>query len=54
MSMQEGNTDPAPDVSLTGNAAAMFLGEETITGDANLEFIRNFINIYIRYSGWRC
>jgi hypothetical protein len=36
MSMQEGNTDPAPDVSLTGNAAAMFLGEETITGDANL------------------
>jgi hypothetical protein len=37
MSMQEGNTDPAPDVSLTGNAAAMFLGEETITGDANLD-----------------
>jgi hypothetical protein len=36
MSMQEGNLDPAPDVSLTGNAAAMFLGEETITGDANL------------------
>ena len=37
MSMQEGTTDPAPDVSLTGNAAAMFLGEETITGDANLD-----------------
>ena len=37
MSMQEGNLDPAPDVSLTGNAAAMFLGEETITGDANLD-----------------
>ena len=36
MSMQEGNTDPAPDVSLTGNAAAMFLGNETVTGDANL------------------
>ena len=36
MSMQEGNLDPAPDVALTGNAAAMFLGEETITGDANL------------------
>jgi hypothetical protein len=29
MSMQEGDADPAPDVSLTGNAAAMFLGEET-------------------------
>jgi len=36
MSMQEGDADPAPDVSLTGNAAAMFLGEETITADANL------------------
>jgi hypothetical protein len=36
MSMQEGNVDPAPDVSLTGNAAAMFLGNETVTGDANL------------------
>jgi hypothetical protein len=36
MSMQEGNTDPAPDVSLTGNAAAMFLGQETITGTATL------------------
>jgi hypothetical protein len=37
MSMQEGNLDPAPDVSLTGNAAAMFLGNETVTGDANLD-----------------
>jgi len=36
MSMQEGDSDPAPDVSLTGNAAAMFLGQETITADANL------------------
>ena len=36
MSMQEGDVDPAPDVSLTGNAAAMFLGQETVTGDANL------------------
>jgi hypothetical protein len=36
MSMQEGDVDPAPDVSLTGNAAAMFLGQETITADANL------------------
>jgi len=36
MSMQEGDSDPAPDVSLTGNAAAMFLGNETVTGDANL------------------
>ena len=35
MSMQEGDVDPAPDVSLTGNAAAMFLGEETVTADAN-------------------
>jgi hypothetical protein len=37
MSMQEGDVDPAPDVSLTGNAAAMFLGEETITADANVD-----------------
>jgi hypothetical protein len=37
MSMQEGNLDPAPDVSLTGNAAAMFLGNETVTGNANLD-----------------
>ena len=36
MSMQEGDSDPEPDVSLTGNAAAMFLGQETITADANL------------------
>jgi hypothetical protein len=36
MSMQEGDADPAPDVSLTGNAAAMFLGEETITAEANV------------------
>ena len=37
MSMQEGDVDPAPDVSLTGNAAAMFLGEETVIGDANVD-----------------
>ena len=37
MSMQEGDVDPAPDVSLTGNAAAMFLGEETVTADANVD-----------------
>jgi hypothetical protein len=36
MSMQEGDLDPAPDVSLTGNAAAMFIGDETVTADANL------------------
>jgi hypothetical protein len=36
MSMQEGDVDPAPDVSLTGNAAAMFLGEETGTITADL------------------
>jgi hypothetical protein len=41
MSMQEGNVDPAPDVSLTGNAAAMFIGDETVTGDANTGTITN-------------
>jgi len=35
MSMQEGNVDPAPDAMVTGNAAAMFVGDETVTGDAN-------------------
>jgi len=39
MSMQEGDVDPAPDVSLTGNAAAMFLGQETVTGDANVDVL---------------
>ena len=37
MSMQEGDVDPAPDVSLTGQAMAMFQGEETVTGDANVD-----------------
>jgi hypothetical protein len=41
MSMQEGDLDPAPDVSLTGNAAAMFVGDETVTGDANTGTITN-------------
>jgi hypothetical protein len=41
MSMQEGNVDPAPDVSLTGNVAAMFVGDETVTGDANTGTITN-------------
>jgi hypothetical protein len=41
MSMQEGNVDPAPDVSLTGNAAAMFIGDETVTADANTGIITN-------------
>jgi len=41
MSMQEGDLDPAPDVALTGNAAAMFLGDETVTGDANTGTITN-------------
>jgi len=36
MSMLEGDLDPAPDVSLTGNAAAMALGEETITANADV------------------
>jgi hypothetical protein len=41
MSMQEGDLDPAPDVSLTGNAAAMFIGDETVTADANTGIITN-------------
>jgi hypothetical protein len=41
MSMQEGDLDPAPDVSLTGNAAAIFIGDETVTGDANTGTITN-------------
>jgi hypothetical protein len=41
MSMQEGDLDPAPDVSLTGNAAAMFVGDETVTGDANTGVLTN-------------
>ena len=39
MSMQEGDVDPAPDVALTGNAMAMVQGEETVTGDANVEVL---------------
>ena len=39
MSMQEGNVDPAPDVALTGNAMAMVQGEETVTGDANVDVL---------------
>jgi len=39
MSMQEGDVDPAPDVSLTGQAMAMFQGEETVTGDANVDVL---------------
>jgi hypothetical protein len=41
MSMQEGNIDPAPDAMVTGNAAAMFIGDETVTGDANTGVITN-------------
>jgi hypothetical protein len=41
MSMQEGNVDPAPDAMVTGNAAAMFIGDETVTGDANTGTITN-------------
>jgi hypothetical protein len=37
--MQEGNVDPAPDVALTGNAMAMVQGEETVTGDANVDVL---------------
>ena len=39
MSMQEGDVDPAPDVSLTGQAMAMAQGEETVTADANVEVL---------------
>ena len=35
-SMQEGNLDPAPDAEATGQAMAMFLGEETVTAEANV------------------
>jgi hypothetical protein len=41
MSMQEGDVDPAPDAMVTGNAAAMFVGDETVTGDANTGTITN-------------
>jgi hypothetical protein len=41
MSMQEGDLDPAPDAMVTGNAAAMFVGDETVTGDANTGTITN-------------
>lgn len=36
MSMLEGDLDPAPDVSLTGNAAAIALGEETVIIDVDI------------------
>jgi len=39
MAMQEGNVDPAPDVALTGQAMAMVQGEETVTGDANVDVL---------------
>jgi hypothetical protein len=39
MSMQEGDVDPAPDVALTGQAMAMVQGEETVTGDANVDVL---------------
>ena len=37
MSMQENDVDPAPDAEATGQAMAMFQGEETVTGDANVD-----------------
>ena len=39
MSMQEGNVDPAPDVALTGQQMNMVQGEETVTGDANVDVL---------------
>ena len=41
MSMQEGNLDPAPDATVTGNAAAMFIGTLSLSGDANTGIITN-------------
>jgi hypothetical protein len=41
MSMQEGNLDPAPDATVTGNAAAMFIGTLSLSGDANTGVITN-------------
>jgi len=38
-SMQEGNLDPAPDAEATGQEMAMFLGEETVTADANVDVL---------------
>jgi hypothetical protein len=37
MAMQENDVDPAPDAEATGQAMAMFQGEETVTGDANVD-----------------
>jgi hypothetical protein len=41
MSMQEGDLDPAPDATVTGNAAAMFIGTLSLSGDANTGVITN-------------
>ena len=41
MSMQEGNLDPAPDATVTGNAAAMFIGTLSLSGDANTGVLTN-------------
>jgi hypothetical protein len=39
MAMQENDVDPAPDAEATGQAMAMFQGEETVTGDANVDVL---------------
>ena len=37
MAVQENNVDPAPDAEATGQAMAMVQGDETVTGDANVD-----------------
>ena len=39
MAMQENDVDPAPDAEATGQAMAMVQGEETVTGDANVDVL---------------
>ena len=39
MAVQENNVDPAPDAEATGQAMAMVQGEETVTGDANVDVL---------------
>jgi len=39
MAVQENDVDPAPDAEATGQAMAMVQGEETVTGDANVDVL---------------
>jgi hypothetical protein len=52
MSMQEGDADPAPDVSLTGNACCNVPWiEETITADANCNIILEWSRLQCKLIG---